>query len=75
LISVPNQALRSENIMTIDQWLQAALTDADRRGLPGLKPVLEALARATQSLRAADFNDDARGTQRSQQSTVDSRQS
>ena len=42
--------------MTIEQWLQAALADADRRGLPGLKPVLEALARAAQALRAADFN-------------------
>lgn len=47
--------------MTIEQWLQAALADADRRGLPGLKPVLEALAKATTALRAADFNDDARG--------------
>jgi len=45
--------------MTIDQWLQAALADADRRGLPALKPLLEALARATKALRAADFNDDA----------------
>jgi len=45
--------------MTIDQWLQAALADADRRGLPALKPVLEALARATKALRAADFNDRA----------------
>ena len=45
--------------MTIDQWLQAALADADRRGLPALKPLLEALARATRALCAADFNDDA----------------
>jgi hypothetical protein len=45
--------------MTIDQWLQAALADADRRGLPALKPVLEAIARATAALRAADFNDNA----------------
>jgi hypothetical protein len=45
--------------MTIDQWLQAALADADRRGLPALKPVLEAIARATAALRAADFNDRA----------------
>ena len=47
--------------MTVDQWLQSALADADRRGLPALKPVLEALARATAALRAADFNDDASG--------------
>jgi hypothetical protein len=45
--------------MTIDQWLQSALADADRRGLPALKPVLEALAKATNALRAADFNDNA----------------
>lgn len=45
--------------MTIDDWLQAALADAERRGLPGLKPVLEALARSTQALRAADFNEHA----------------
>lgn len=44
-------------VMTpLDAWLQAALADADRRGLPELKPMLEALARATRALRAADFN-------------------
>jgi hypothetical protein len=45
--------------MTIDEWLQAALADADRRGLPALKPLLDALARATKTLRAADFNERA----------------
>ncbi len=45
--------------MTIETWLEAALADADRRGLPDLKPMLEALARATKVLRDADFNDDA----------------
>jgi hypothetical protein len=45
--------------MTIDAWLKAAIADAERRGLPELKPLLEALARTTQSLRAADFNDHA----------------
>jgi hypothetical protein len=47
--------------MTIASWLQAAIADAEKRGLPDLKPILEALARSTQSLRAADFNDDASG--------------
>lgn len=47
--------------MTIDAWLEAALADADRRGLAELKPLLEALARTTAALRAADFNDDPRG--------------
>jgi hypothetical protein len=45
--------------MTIDSWLQAAIADAERRGLPALKPILEALAKSTRALRAADFNDDA----------------
>ena len=43
--------------MTIDAWLQAAIADAERRGLPELKPILETLASATAALRAADFND------------------
>ncbi len=47
--------------MTIDQWLEAAQADAERRGLPALKPLLEALARMTRALRAADFNERADG--------------
>ena len=43
--------------MTIDAWLEAAVRDAEKRGLPELKPLLEALAQATRALRAADFND------------------
>lgn len=38
----------------IDPWLEAACADAERRGLPELKPLLEALARSTAVLRAAD---------------------
>jgi hypothetical protein len=49
--------------MTIDSWLQAAIADAERRGQPELKPILETLAAATRALRAADFNDDASGRQ------------
>jgi hypothetical protein len=45
--------------MTVDAWLRSALADAERRGLPELKPLLESLARATIALRHADFNDDA----------------
>ena len=45
--------------MTIEAWLQAAAADAERRGIPELKPILETLARATAALRAADFNDRA----------------
>ena len=51
--------------MTIESWLKAAIADAESRGLPELQPILEALARATQVLRAADFNDDASGHQSS----------
>jgi hypothetical protein len=45
--------------MTIDTWLQNAIADAERRGLPELKPILETLAKATNAVRAADFNDNA----------------
>lgn len=45
----------------IDRWLAAALADADRRGLPELRALLEGLAAATRTLRAADWNDRADG--------------
>ena len=45
--------------MTVAAWLEAALADADRRGLKELKPLLEALARSTKALREADSNADA----------------
>jgi hypothetical protein len=37
-------------------WLESAEADADRRGLPDLKPVLRLFAQATAALRAADWN-------------------
>ncbi|HEY7450571.1 MAG TPA: hypothetical protein VH702_20605 [Vicinamibacterales bacterium] len=37
-------------------WLESAEADADRRGLPDLKPVLRLFAQATATLRAADWN-------------------
>jgi hypothetical protein len=40
--------------MDVDSWLREALADADSRGLPELKPLLETLARSTQALRDAD---------------------
>jgi hypothetical protein len=43
--------------MTLDEWLRMATADAERRGIPALKPMLEALAAATKTLRAADFNE------------------
>jgi hypothetical protein len=42
------------NKMTIDDWLKAACEDAERRGLPELKPLLESLARSMAALRDAD---------------------
>lgn len=47
--------------MTIKVWLENAVQDAERRGLPGLRPLLETLARATSALRSADWNLDATG--------------
>lgn len=40
--------------MKIEDWLEAACADADRRGLPDLKPLLASLARSTANLRRAD---------------------
>ena len=51
----------TEGSMTLDDWLAAAKTDADRRGLPELKPLLDALADATRVLRGASWNRDAAG--------------
>jgi hypothetical protein len=42
---------------TMDAWLKAACEDAERRGLPELKPLLEGLAQSTVALRRADWND------------------
>jgi hypothetical protein len=41
--------------MTVENWLKAAVADAERRQLPELKPLLEGLAGATSALRSADF--------------------
>ena len=43
--------------MDIEAWLQAAIADAERRGLPELTPFLKALASATETLRRADITD------------------
>lgn len=40
--------------MQVREWLAAACADADARGLPDLKPLLETLARSTEALRGAD---------------------
>ena len=41
--------------MSIESWLQAAIADAEARGLPELKVLLEGLAQATRTLRSAGF--------------------
>jgi hypothetical protein len=41
----------------VDRWLRAAVEDAERRGLPELRPLLEGLAQSTMALRSADWND------------------
>lgn len=43
----------------IERWLAAAEADAERRGLPELKPLLQGLAASTRVLRAAAWNDRA----------------
>lgn len=47
--------------MTLDDWFAFSTTDADRRSLPDMRPVLKGLQGAAASLRAAEWNDDARG--------------
>ncbi len=42
---------------SVAAWLRAALEDAERRGLPELKPLLEGLASSTQALRRGDWNE------------------
>jgi hypothetical protein len=41
-------------MVNVESWLAAALADAERRGLPELKPLLETLARSTSTLRRVD---------------------
>jgi hypothetical protein len=45
--------------MTPEDWLAAAEADADRRGLPELKPLLATLARSMAALRKAEEAFDA----------------
>ena len=40
--------------MTVETWLAAAVADAETRGLPELKPLLETLAKSTAALRRAE---------------------
>ncbi len=42
--------------MTVQDWYAWACADAERRGMPALKPLLQALADWTQALRSADWD-------------------
>ena len=46
--------------MTVAEWLKMARADAERRGGPELIAALDGLAKATATLRAADWNDDTK---------------
>lgn len=41
--------------MTVQEWLKAAIADAERRGLSDLKPLLDGLAQSITALRNAGF--------------------
>ena len=43
--------------MTVAEWLAYAKADAEKRGLKDLIPALETLAKATEQLRRADWNE------------------
>jgi hypothetical protein len=45
--------------MTVEDWLKAAIADAERRGLPQLKPLLEGLAHSLRALRDTPFTGQA----------------
>jgi hypothetical protein len=45
----------AETIMTIESWLRISIADAEARGLPALKALLQGLAQATAALRDAQF--------------------
>jgi hypothetical protein len=43
----------------VQRWLESAIADALKRGLPELRPMLETLADATRQLRRAPWNERA----------------
>ena len=57
----------------VSAWLNAALTDAERRGLPELKPLLEGLAHSLSALRMAHAEHEARLAQPSAGAADDER--
>ena len=45
--------------MTLEQWLEDGKSDAYRRKLPQLADLLDGLAKSTETLRSAEWLDDA----------------
>ena len=41
--------------MTVESWLKMAIEDAEGRGLPQIKPLLEGVAKAMRDLREANL--------------------
>jgi predicted O-methyltransferase YrrM len=57
-----NQRINAHpELMTATLPLRDGVAVAIKRGTPEMKPLLDTLAKSTQALRAADFNDDAAG--------------
>jgi hypothetical protein len=50
--------MSAEDERSLEDWIAFARVDAERRGLPELKPLLGGLLAAVRELRAADWNDD-----------------
>jgi hypothetical protein len=57
--------------MSLTDWLVFVVRNAEQRGLPELGRILEVVGRATVSLRAAEWNQDASGRTREQSTTND----
>jgi hypothetical protein len=49
---------RERDERSLEEWIAFARVDAERRGLPELKPLLGGLLAAVRELREADWNDD-----------------
>ena len=45
--------------MTVAEWLKMAKADAEKHGEPDLAAALEGLAKSTEALRKADWNNDS----------------
>ena len=60
------EAIRPRDVR---EWAETAIADAERRGLPELRPLLESLAQSLAILRAADWNVSSPGDGRDENET------